>query len=42
MAQVPFADPINRAVRRVPPWLLYTGTALYAAWLFWLGLTGGT
>lgn len=32
---------INNAVRRVPGWLFYIGGAIYAGWLFWLGLTGG-
>ena len=31
----------NGAVRGVPDWILYVGAAAYAAWVFWLGLTGG-
>jgi len=34
-------DRANGALRRVPPWLLYIVGAAWAAWLFWLGLTGG-
>jgi sulfoxide reductase heme-binding subunit YedZ len=32
---------LNGALRRVPPWTLYIIGAAWAAWLFWLGLTGG-
>jgi hypothetical protein len=32
---------LNGALRRVPPWTLYIVGAAWAAWLFWLGLTGG-
>lgn len=32
---------INSALRRVPAWVIYLGGAGWAAWLFWLGLTGG-
>lgn len=32
---------INAALRRVPPWAIYVAAALWAAWLFRLGLTGG-
>jgi len=32
---------INRATRRVPAWPIYLIGAGWAAWLFWLGLTGG-
>lgn len=32
---------LNRAVRRVPGWTFYVVGALYAVWLFYLGLTGG-
>ena len=35
------ADRINAALRRVPPWLLYMGAAVWVAWMFWLGVTGG-
>lgn len=34
-------DSLNGALRRVPPWVLYVAGAGWAAWLFWLGLTGG-
>jgi sulfoxide reductase heme-binding subunit YedZ len=32
---------VNGSVRRIPPWTLYVAGAGWAAWLFWLGLTGG-
>lgn len=32
---------LNVALRRVPAWSLYVVGAAWAAWLFWLGLTGG-
>lgn len=32
---------LNGALRRVPPWSLYIVGAVWGAWLFWLGLTGG-
>ena len=34
-------DRANGALRRVPPWTLYILGALWAGWLFYLGLTGG-
>lgn len=34
-------DTLNRSLRRVPTWLIYVGGTAYAAWLFYLGLTGG-
>jgi len=34
-------DTLNTLVRRVPAWLIYIAGAAYAAWLFYLGLTGG-
>lgn len=34
-------DRINRGLRLVPPWLLYIVGAAWAAWLFYLGATGG-
>lgn len=34
-------DTINSTLRRLPAWTLYIAGALWAAWLFWLGLTGG-
>lgn len=33
--------PVNAALRRVPAWSLYVASAGWAAWLFYLGLTGG-
>ena len=33
-------DRLNAALRRVPPWLIYLGTAGWAGWMFWLGLSG--
>ncbi|WP_420862156.1 protein-methionine-sulfoxide reductase heme-binding subunit MsrQ [Algirhabdus cladophorae] len=35
------AAPLNTALRKVPAWTLYIVGAAYAAWLFYLGLTGG-
>ena len=35
------AQAINRAVRRVPPWLIYVLAVLPPAWLLYLGATGG-
>jgi len=32
---------LNGALRGVPAWSLYVVGAAWAAWLFWLGLTGG-
>ncbi len=32
---------LNGGMRRVPPWTLYIAGTGWAAWLFWLGLTGG-
>lgn len=34
-------DPMNRAIRTVPAWLIYLASVGYAAWLLYLGLTGG-
>lgn len=34
-------DRINRGLRLVPPWTLYIVGAAWAAWLFYLGATGG-
>lgn len=34
-------DRINTGLRRVPAWPLYLISVVYAAWLFWLGITGG-
>jgi len=34
-------DHVNRIVRKVPVWSLYLAGALWAAWLFYLALTGG-
>tara|TARA_R110002049_G_scaffold117332_7_gene270780 strand:+ start:8988 stop:9599 length:612 start_codon:yes stop_codon:yes gene_type:complete len=36
-----FADPINRAARRVPIWAIYLLLALPIPYFFYLGLTGG-
>lgn len=33
------ADRINAGLRRVPPWSLYVAGALWAAWLFFIGVT---
>lgn len=35
------AGALNAALRKVPVWPLYLLGAIWAAWLFWLGLTGG-
>ena len=35
------AGVINGGLRRVPAWTLYIGVAVWAGWMFWLGLTGG-
>lgn len=35
------AQRLNGWLRRLPPWTIYVGGAAWAAWLFWLGLTGG-
>ncbi len=35
-----FADRINGAARRIPTWPIYAAGLLWAAWLFWLGLSG--
>lgn len=37
----PLAQHINRAARRVPPWLIYVGGVAHIVWLFWLGQSGG-
>ncbi|WP_127115663.1 protein-methionine-sulfoxide reductase heme-binding subunit MsrQ [Shimia sediminis] len=34
-------DTLNRTIRTVPIWPLYTVGALYPAWLLWQGLSGG-
>lgn len=34
-------DPINRAIRAVPAWVLYILSPILPAWWLWLGLTGG-
>lgn len=36
-----WAEATNRALRRVPVWILYIGGLVPAAWLVWLGATGG-
>lgn len=35
------SDSINSGLRRVPAWTIYIVGAAWAAWLFYLGLTGG-
>ena len=35
------AGKINGALRRVPAWTIYIVGAVFAVWLFYLGLTGG-
>jgi len=35
------ADALNRAVRRLPAWPVYAGSAAYAGWMFWRGVAGG-
>lgn len=35
------ADPINKAVRRVPVWGVYLLGLVPMVWLFWQGVTGG-
>lgn len=35
------ANSINSALRKAPAWLVYVAGAVWAAWLFYLGLTGG-
>lgn len=34
-------DTINTTLRRIPAWTIYITGAAWAAWLFYLGLTGG-
>lgn len=34
-------DRINKIARKAPSWLIYIAVALYTAWLFYLGATGG-
>lgn len=34
-------DTLNTTLRRAPAWLIYVAGAGWAAWLFYLGLTGG-
>ncbi|WP_430449686.1 protein-methionine-sulfoxide reductase heme-binding subunit MsrQ [Rhodophyticola sp.] len=34
-------ETVNRVLRRVPPWAIYAAAALWAAWMFYLGATGG-
>jgi methionine sulfoxide reductase heme-binding subunit len=40
-AGAPMIQRVNRALRRVPPTLLYMGGAAWGGWLFWLAATGG-
>jgi sulfoxide reductase heme-binding subunit YedZ len=32
---------LNTMLRKLPAWLIYLVSALWAGWMFWLGLTGG-
>jgi len=41
VARPAWKDSLNRALRAVPPWVLYIVGAAYGAWLFYLALTGG-
>lgn len=34
-------DSVNRLIRKVPAWSLYLASAGWAAWLFYLAITGG-
>lgn len=33
------ADTINKTARRIPTWVIYLATAVWAGWMFWLGAT---
>ncbi|CUH79178.1 Flavocytochrome YedZ [Tritonibacter multivorans] len=33
-------EPVNRALRRIPPWSLYILVAAWVLWMFWQGLQG--
>lgn len=34
-------DTINQTLRKIPAWIIYVFVALWVAWQFYLGLTGG-
>lgn len=38
---MPVIAVMNKTLRLVPAWLIYPVALAYAAWLFWLGVTGG-
>ncbi len=38
---MPVIETVNKTLRLVPAWLIYPVALAYAAWLFWLGVTGG-
>ena len=38
---MPVIETVNKTLRLVPAWLIYPVALAYAAWLFWLGMTGG-
>ena len=38
---MPVIETVNKALRLVPAWPIYPVALAYAAWLFWLGVTGG-
>jgi sulfoxide reductase heme-binding subunit YedZ len=38
---MPIIETLNKALRRVPAWPIYPLSLAYAAWLVWLGATGG-
>ncbi len=38
---MPIIEGANKALRLVPAWLIYPASFAYAAWLVWLGATGG-
>ena len=33
-------EPVNRMLRRIPPWSLYIGATVWVVWMFWQGLQG--
>jgi sulfoxide reductase heme-binding subunit YedZ len=41
MSRPDIVGTLNTVVRRVPPVAIYLGGSAWAAWLFWLGATGG-
>jgi len=40
-SEMAIVEIINRAARRVPPWLAYVIGLAHILWLVWLGITGG-